>query len=218
VPLLEDSAWQVRTDAARALSILAHTGIADELTRRLDEPDDGVLCFIILALGRTRDPASVPALARPGRNGTRTGNAGARGIFALALPGDNGASASCSAARPKAMSSDALPVFSTEPDAWAEASRRNRRLGQERVADRYWLAKQLPSGDWAVEQSVDTAKGKRRRSKLLDLLIELGIVVTGSSKISPCTARPDLPTRSPLTGSSAMRLVGKRWVMQLVFS
>jgi hypothetical protein len=140
VPLLEDSAWQVRTDAARALSILAHTGIADELTRRLDEPDDGVLCFIILALGRTRDPASVPALARPGRNGTRTGNAGARGIFALALPGDNGASASCSAARPKAMSSDALPVFSTEPDAWAEASRRNRRLGQERVADRYWLA------------------------------------------------------------------------------
>jgi HEAT repeat protein len=63
VPLLDDPAWEVRTDAARALFMLDHTGIGDQLILRLGEPDDAVLRYIMAALAHTRDPRAVGPLA-----------------------------------------------------------------------------------------------------------------------------------------------------------
>jgi hypothetical protein len=64
-----------------------------------------------------------------------------------------------------------LPSFATEDEAWAEVSRRNRLSEQERRSplhgyfkpDSYWLAVELPSGEWTVAETTGPKKTKRQR-------------------------------------------------------
>lgn len=64
-----------------------------------------------------------------------------------------------------------LPCFATEDEAWAEVSRRNRLAEQERRSpvqgyfkpDPYWVAVELPSGEWTVAETTGPKKTKRQR-------------------------------------------------------
>jgi HEAT repeat protein len=62
--LLQDPDWRVRTYAGRALMKLRNPAVSRQLIEALDEENDGVLVYVMRALGRTRDPEAVDPLAR----------------------------------------------------------------------------------------------------------------------------------------------------------
>jgi hypothetical protein len=67
-------------------------------------------------------------------------------------------------------SEDTPLVFRDENEAHAEANRRNRALGEQRVQDRFWLEKQHPDGEWVIE--LRTEESPKRRSNWLTMLLD----------------------------------------------
>ncbi len=78
-----------------------------------------------------------------------------------------------------AESDPELPTFGTEDEAWAEVARCNERLARAGTGmvdkyikpDRYWIAVEMPSGQWTVAET--TAPLTTKRDRFLGALGEI---------------------------------------------